>query len=335
MKKVIVTGSQGFIGSYIVNELLRTGYDVIGIDNYSKYGRLIRNHDSHSSFRLIECDLSKSWPTIEEKIDYVIAGAAMIGGISYFHKFSYDLLSTNERIGCNTFDAAIRMKELKRIVVLSSSMVFENTTKFPSSELDLKTSPPPNSSYGFQKLATEYFAKSAYDQYGLEYTIIRPFNCIGIGEDKSISESDVLSGNIKLTLSHVVPDLILKVLKGQNPLHILGNGCQTRNFTNGKDIARGIVLAMESEKAANEDFNISTNENIRIIDLAEMIWNKINGNNKLFRVIHDTPFQYDIQHRFPDNSKAKRLLEFEARYTLEESLDEVIRYIKDNIKIYE
>lgn len=326
MKRVIVTGSQGFIGSYLVNQLLRRGYFVYGIDNFSKYGRVKRPHDHNPSFKLIEHDLAQSFPGFIG-IDYIIAGAAMIGGISYFHKFAYDLLATNERISCNTFDAAIKMRGLKRLVVLSSSMVFENTKEFPSPESAVLTSPPPMSSYGFQKLATEYFARAANEQYGLKYTIVRPFNCIGVGEDEAIAQSDILSGNIKLTLSHVVPDLILKILKGQNPLHILGSGEQTRNFTNGKDIARGIIMAMENPKAENNDFNISTEENTKIIDLARLIWTKING-DKPFNVVHDDPFQYDIQHRQPDVSKAKEILGFQAEYNLDKSLDEVIDYIR-------
>jgi len=329
MKKVIVTGSQGFIGGYIVQQLLKRGYFVYGIDNFSKYGKVRRPHDHNPSFQLIEHDLTQSFPRLPG-VDYIIAGAAMIGGISYFHAFAYDLLSANERIGCNTFDAAIKMKGLKRIVVISSSMVFENTKTFPSAEADLKKSPPPDSSYGFQKLATEYFARAAYEQYGLKYTIVRPFNCIGVGEDSAVAKSEVLSGNIKLTLSHVVPDLIFKTLKGQDPLHILGSGEQTRNFTNGQDIARGIIMAMESSKAENDDFNISTDENIKIIDLAKKIWVKING-NKPFSVVHDPPFQYDIQHRQPNIGKAKEVLGFEAQYKIDESLDEVIDYIRKTI----
>jgi nucleoside-diphosphate-sugar epimerase len=325
MKTVIVTGSQGLIGSYLVNHLIRSGYFVYGIDNFSKYGKVIRSHDSNSNFKLVECDLSKSFPELDA--DYLIAGAAMIGGISYFHKFAYDLLATNEKICCNTFDAAIRMKNLKRIVVLSSSMVFENTKEFPSPESAVKTSPPPDSSYGFQKLSTEYFSKAAHEQYGLRYTIIRPFNCIGVGEDDAISKSDMLSGNIKLTLSHVAPDLILKTLQGQDPLHILGSGDQVRCFTNGKDIARGTVMAMESEKAENNDFNISTNETTRIIDLAKIIWKKINR-DRPFNYVSDPPFRHDIQYRMPDTKKAKEILGFTAQYSLDETLDEVIAYIR-------
>lgn len=324
-KTAIITGSQGFIGSYLVEELISNGYKIIGIDNYSKYGKISRPHDNHKNFKLIIHDLSKSFPKTK-KPDFIIAGAAMIGGISYFHQYAYDLLSTNERILSNTFDYAIKNK-IKRIIVLSSSMVYENSNVFPSTEICLTTSPAPNSSYGFQKLSSEYFAKSAYKQYGIEYTIIRPFNCIGVGEDKSIKESKIISGNIKLTLSHVIPDLVLKCLKKQTPLHIIGDGNQIRCFTHGKDISRGIRLAMESDKAINNDFNISTPTKSKILDVAKLIWKKINP--KLpFNVVNDPPFEYDVQFRYPDVSKAETLLGFKANITLEDSLDEIIHYVK-------
>lgn len=324
-KNVIVTGSQGFIGGYVVQELLSNGYKVIGIDDYSKYGKINRNHDTHKNFKLLIHDLSKSFPEIRN-VDFLIAGAAMIGGISYFHRYAYDLLSTNERILSNTFDYAIKNK-IKRILVLSSSMVYENCNIFPSTENSVLNSPPPLSSYGFQKLSSEYFAKSAYKQYGLEYTILRPFNCVGIGEDVSIKESKIMSGNIKLTLSHVIPDLILKCLKKQFPLHIIGDGNQVRCFTHGKDIARGIRMAMESNKAINNDFNLSTNVKHRILDVAYLIWNKINPNED-FVVVNDPPFEYDIKFRFPDVSKAKSILGFEAEIMLEDCIDEIITYIE-------
>ena len=104
--------------------------------------------------------------------------------------------------------------------------------------------PPPSSTYGFQKLACEYFAQGAWEQYQLPYTICRPFNCVGIGERRALGDKDVPSGNIKLAMSHVVPDLVQKILKGQDPLHILGAGDQVRCYTYGGDLAQGIVTAM-------------------------------------------------------------------------------------------
>jgi UDP-glucose 4-epimerase len=263
--------------------------------------------------------------------DQVVAAAAMIGGISYFHEFAYDLLAENERILAATFDAAIeahRRGELRRIVVLSSSMVYESTSVFPTPEGAQLTSPPPISTYGFQKLASEYFALGARQQHGLPYTILRPFNCVGIGERRAVRDTDVMSGNVKLALSHVVPDLVLKVIRGQDPLHILGDGSQVRCYTYGGDLARGIRLAMESEAAVNDDFNLSTPTSTTVLELAELIWRKVHGPDRRFAWVSDLPFDHDVQHRVPDVRKAREVLGFEATTSLSEMLDEVIPWIQ-------
>jgi len=334
MTKILITGSQGFIGSYLCAEFLEKGYDVVGVDNFSKYGPITRPHDNHPNFHLLEMDVrdintEEPMPLFQD-VEYIIAGAAMIGGITYFHKFAYDLLATNERILAQTFDLAIKLHSeyaLKRILVLSSSMVFESTDVYPTPETEVKKCPPPMSTYGFQKLAAEYFCKGANEQYGLPYTIIRPFNCVGIGEEKSICEAEVKSGNIKLMMSHVLPDIINKILKGQRPLHILGSGNQVRCYTNGIDIARGIRMAVENEAAINEDFNISTPTATTVLELAALVWSMLRPNEE-FRYTSDDPFEYDVQKRIPDTSKSKEVLGFEAAVGLEESVREVISYME-------
>src|SRR5947208_1062547 len=158
--RVLVTGAAGFICGYLVPELLEAGHEVIGIDNFSKYGRVAKSYDDHPRYRFVEGD-AKDGALLKElagECDQVVAAAAMIGGISYFHEFAYDLLAENERILAATFDAAIdahKRGTLDRIVVMSSSMVFESTTQFPSPEGAQLSSPPPVSTYGFQKLAAE------------------------------------------------------------------------------------------------------------------------------------------------------------------------------------
>ena len=315
-KKILITGSQGFIGSYLCSELLEKGYSIIGIDNFSKYGPVTRPHDNHPDFHLLEMDVldvdTKNPPSEMLDVEYIIAAAAMIGGISYFHKYAYDLLATNERIMANTFDLAINLNKnhnLKRILVLSSSMVYESTDLYPTPEEEIERCPPPYSTYGFQKLATEYFCKGAYEQYGVPYSIIRPFNCVGVGEEEAIGEDKIKSGNINLMLSHVLPDIINKILKGQSPLHILGDGRQVRCYTNGKDIARGIRLCLESPAAENEDFNISTSRATTVLELAEIVWNLVNKEEE-FSYTSDEPYEYDVQKRIPDVSKAKNILGF-------------------------
>jgi len=330
--RVLVTGAAGFICGYLVEELLEAGHEVVGLDNFSKYGRVAKSYDDHAAYRFVEGDAKDAalMAELAADVDQVVAAAAMIGGISYFHEFAYDLLAENERILAATFDAAVaahRSGRLERIVVLSSSMVYESATVFPTPEGAQVTSPPPISTYGFQKLASEYFAHGAREQYGLPYTILRPFNCVGIGEKRALRDTDVMSGNVKLALSHVVPDLVNKVLQGQDPLHILGDGTQVRHYTYGGDLARGIRIAMESPAAVNEDFNLSTAERTTVAELAALIWRKIHGGRPL-AFVHDEPFAYDVQLRTPDVSKARRVLGFEATTTLDDMLDEVIPWIR-------
>lgn len=331
--KVLVSGSSGFIGGYVVEELLGNGYQVVGIDNHSKYGKITKSYDSHPNYELIEgdCQDVKLMSELLMECDHFIAGAALIGGISYFHEYAYDLLAQNERIIASSCDAAIRAQrqgKLQKVTYLSSSMVFESTTSWPSREGDERKVPPPLSSYGFQKLSVEYFARAAWDQYRLPYTIVRPFNCVGVGEMRALGEVEVKSGNVSLAMSHVVPDLAQKVFKGQDPIHILGDGSQIRHYTYGGDLAKGIVRAMESEKALLEDFNLSTEASTTVLELAEMIWSKIKGPNEPFRFVSDEAYEYDVQRRVPDVTKARELLEFEATTSLDEILDEVLPWIE-------
>jgi len=330
--KILVTGAAGFIGGYLVEDLLKQGHFVIGIDNYSKYGHLIKSFDNNSNYKFVKGDVKNTLLMIDllRDCDYLIAGAAKIGGIGYFHEFAYDLLAENERIIASTFDAAIKAYKnfkLKKITIISSSMVFESSKNFPTPEEEVINSPPPKSTYGFQKLACEYFAKGAWEQYRLPYTIVRPFNCVGLGEATALGGKKVKSGNIKLAMSHVVPDLVYKILKGQDPVHILGRGDQIRHYTYGGDIAKGIVIATFSPKAFNEDFNISTDQQTTVLNLAKLIWKKINPNKK-FNFVSDKSFIHDVQKRIPDVSKAKKILSFEAKTSLDEMLDEVIDWMK-------
>ncbi len=335
--KILVTGSAGFINGYLIQELLDAGYSVVGLDNYSKYGIVEKSYDSHPRYQFVEGNAKDKelLNDLLEGCDHFVASAAMIGGISYFHEFAYDLLAENERITATAFDAAIRAHQhgsLHKITVVSSSMVFENTKEFPTPEGAQRRCPPPSSTYGFQKLATEYFAQGAWQQYKLPYTIARPFNCVGVGEKRALMDRDIMSGNVKLAMSHVVPDLVQKVLKGQDPLHILGVGNQVRHYTYGGDLAKGIRLCIEHPKATNDDFNLSTPTRTTALELAELIWKKIQG-DKPFRYVSDPPFEYDVQERSPDVTKARNVLGFEATTPLDQVLDEVIPWIEEQVSL--
>lgn len=337
MAKILVTGSAGFIGSYVTAELLNSGHAVVGVDNFSKYGVVKHSFDDHPDYYFAGGDARDVCLLTDllEGCDHFIAAAALIGGISYFHAYAYDLLATNERIIASSCDAALRAHKsgvLKKMTYVSSSMVYESTDQWPSVEGDERRIPPPLSSYGFQKLAVEYFARAAWDQYKLPYTIVRPFNCVGIGEGRALGQAEVLSGNIKLAMSHVVPDLVQKVLKGQDPLRILGQGNQVRHYTYGGDLARGIAATLLHPGAVNEDFNLSTAESTSVLELAELIWRKIKGPDVPFRIVTEKPYEHDVQRRVPDVAKASRVLGYQATTTLDEMLAEVIPWIEQAVR---
>ena len=161
MKRVLVTGSAGFIGGYLVEELLERGYEVVGIDNLSKYGPIKKSYDDHPRYRLVVADAQDTELLTNElmECDHFIAGAALIGGISYFHTYAYDLLAQNERIIASSCDAAIAARRkgsrLQKVTYMSSSMVFEGTDSWPSYEgQELEVPPPLSSAIAMVQLPT-------------------------------------------------------------------------------------------------------------------------------------------------------------------------------------
>jgi nucleoside-diphosphate-sugar epimerase len=334
--RVLVTGSQGFIGSYLVPELLRRGHEVVGVDSYSKYGPVVRACDPDPLYEFTEGDARdpRLLTDLVSGCDHFIALAAMVGGISYFHTWPYDLLFHNDLVTATAFEVAIRAHQqgsLRKLTLVSSSMVYESATSWPTAEGDELLMPPPRSAYGMQKLAAETYARAAWDQYGLPYTILRPFNCAGTGEARALGAPEVLSGNVKLAMSHVVPDLVHKVLAGQDPLRILGDGSQVRHYTYGGDLAAGIVTAMEHPAAVNEDFNLSTAASTTVTELASLIWRKIHGPDKPLHLVPDPPYEHDVAKRIPSTAKAREVLGWEATTTLDQMLDVVIPWVRDAI----
>jgi len=258
-------------------------------------------------------------PQAFEKMDVCINLASKIGGIGYFHKYPATILSENNKIYSSTFEAAARCG-IERMVYVSSSMVFESTQTFPSGEDDICRIPPPVTSYGLSKLVGEWYCRAFLAEHGLPYTIIRPFNAFGVNE----------APGEEVGYAHVIPDLIKKSLSGQSPLEILGDGEQMRCFTHVRDVARGVILAMESERALNEDFNLGTSEEIKMADLARIIY-KLCRPAGTFQVRYVKGFEHDIRRRVPDASKAKRLLGWEPQLGLEDQLPEVVEWVRERL----
>jgi len=316
MKKILVTGGCGFIGSEVVKQLLKKNYKVRVVDDLSKPKSAVKQ-----GYEFLQLDLTdkKSADKAFKGIDFCINLAAKIGGISYFHKYPATILSENNKIYSATFEAGVKHK-IKRMICISSSMVFESTKIFPSKEVDLKIIPPPVSAYGFSKLSGEWYCQAFWDEYKLPYSICRPFNAYGINE---------FPGE-EVGYSHAIPDLIKKILTGQFPVEILGDGQQTRSFTHVKDLADGIIKVMESKKAENEDFNIASAREMKIIDLVKLLWKLCNKKEKL-KIKYIPGFTHDIKRRIPNVAKMKKLLDWEAKIKLEDGLIEVINWLKKEI----
>ena len=312
--KFLVTGGAGVIGSEIVRQLLAAGHHVRVADDLSKKDTSI---DNRADF--IKVDLTDPQKTEEvfKNIDICINAAAKIGGIGYFHKYPATILSENNKLYSCTFEAAVKAK-IQRMVYISSSMVFESATHFPSREEDIQKIPPPISSYGFSKLTGEWYCHSFWDQYKLPYSICRPFNAYGVNE---FPEREV-------GYAHVIPDLVRKILSGQYPLNLLGDGQQTRCFTHVSDIANGVINVALHPKGENEDFNIGSDQEVKMIDLAKKIW-QVMKVKKPFKVKYVKGFEFDIKRRIPDVSKVKGEISWQPKIKFEDGLAEVVSWLKN------
>jgi nucleoside-diphosphate-sugar epimerase len=252
---------------------------------------------------------------------HVIHLAAIVGGIANFHKLPYTLTAANNALTGAVVSAAID-HGTDRLVYVSSSMVFERATEFPTPEEHLLECPAPRSAYGFSKLSGEVYTRAAHDQHGLRFTICRPFNAYGPGERPEPDEPGI---------AHAVPDLVAKSLAQQRPLQIFGSGAQTRTLTHVDDIADGIVTAMASPEGENEDFNISAERELSVTTLARMIWEACGNSEADLELAHLPSFTVDVQRRWPSVTKARRRLGWEARIPLEEGLEQTVRWLRDQL----
>jgi len=322
---ILVLGSEGFVGSAICDKLLSDGYNVVGVDNYLK-GYTPTKHFSHNNFHFARLDLTEIIPSETftkrfETPDTWIIAAATLGGVGYFHKYPFNMIGYNSLLMSQILRSAV-VHRPKKIVYLSSSMVYENVGHFPSKESDVEYFPAPSSAYGFGKLTGERMVEAYASQYDCEYSICRLFNCVGTDEkfDLPFVQGDV----------HVLPEFVYLALTAKDskePVEILGDGNQIRCFTDKRDLANGIVKAMIF--GGNQAFNISTPVATNIRSLLELVWLKVHGHKPNVKTGKRLP--YDVQVRIPDCTKSLELLSFSPQYSLSDSIDEVIKWMKVSI----
>jgi UDP-glucose 4-epimerase len=315
MSRVLVTGGAGTIGAAVVRRLLADpAYEVRVSDErpapqWMREGCEVRTGDLRLPGQALKA---------MKGCAQVIHLAAIVGGIANFHRLPHTLTEVNNALYNSVIRAALDL-EVERFVYVSSSMVFERAELFPTPEDYLPQCPAPISAYGFSKLTGEVYCRAAHDEHGFPYTICRPFNAYGPGEMPD-SEPGI---------AHAVPDLINKVLSGQRPLEIFGSGEQTRTLTHVDDIADGLVTAMGSPAALNEDFNISASRELTVLEIARIVWEACGEDPDAFALAHLPAFSVDVQRRWPSVEKARKLLGWQARIEVEEGIAQTVRWLRE------
>jgi UDP-glucose 4-epimerase len=312
---VLVTGGAGTIGAAVVRRLVGDpGFEVRVSDQREAPAWMRESCEVHTGdLRLLDEARAAA-----DGCTHVIHLAAIVGGIANFHKLPHTLLEVNNGLYNSVFRAALD-RRVERLVYVSSSMVFERATQFPTTEEHLLDCPAPRSAYGFSKLAGEVYCRALHDEHELPFTICRPFNAYGPGE-----LPDAEPG-----IAHAVPDLIRKVLSRQRPLQIFGSGDQTRTLTHVDDIADGVVTAMSHPAGLNEDFNVSASRELTVAEIARVIWKACGNEPDELELEHLPSFEVDVQRRWPSVEKAKRLLHWEARIDVPEGIAATVEWLRE------
>jgi len=318
MNRVLVTGGAGTIGAAVVRRLLRDpDYEVRVSDQRPAPDWMREGCEVHTGdLRVLEQAREAT-----RGCSHVIHLAAIVGGIANFHKLPHTLTEVNNAL----YNAVIRAAldhDVQRFVYVSSSMVFERATEFPTTEEHIRDTPIPQSAYGFSKLTGEVYVRAADDEHGFPYTICRPFNAYGPGEMPEDAPG----------IAHAVPDLIRKVLSGQKPLQIFGDGTQTRTLTHIDDIAEGVVTAMSSPAGLREDFNISAAEELTVAEVARIIWEECGEDPGAFELEHLPSFPVDVVRRWPSVEKAKRLLGWEAQIDVRTGIRQTVDWLREHVE---
>jgi UDP-glucose 4-epimerase len=319
VNRVLVTGGAGTIGGAVVRRLLRDpGFEVRVSDQRPAPTWMREGCEVHTGdLRRLE-EARKA----TRGCRHVVHLAAIVGGIANFHRLPHTLTEVNNALTGAVVRAALD-HDVERLAYVSSSMVFERATEFPTTEAHIWSCPMPRSAYGFSKLTGEVYVRAAHDEHGLPYTICRPFNAYGPGEMPEDEPG----------IAHMVPDLIAKCLElaPGAPLPIFGDGTQTRTLTHVDDIADGIVTAMAAPAGLDEDFNVSAAEERTVADLARVIWEACDRDPGAFALEHLPSFDVDVQRRWPSVEKARTTLGWEARVPLGDGIAATFEWLRGRI----
>lgn len=319
MNRVLVTGGAGTIGAAVVRRLLSDPDFEVRVSDQRPAPQWMREGCEVHTGDLRELDEALK---ATRGCSHVVHLAAIVGGIANFHKLPHTLTEVNNALYNAVVRAALQC-DVARFLYVSSSMVFERATEYPTTEAHVHDTPIPRSAYGFSKLTGEVYVRAAHDEHGLPFTICRPFNAYGPGEMPEDEPG----------IAHMVPDVIRKCLTLPEgaALPIFGDGTQTRTLTHIDDIADGIVVALGAPAALNEDFNVSASDERTVAELAAVIWEACGRDPDDLRFEHLPSFDVDVVRRWPSVEKAQRLLGWEAQIDLQDGIAQTVAWLRNAV----
>ena len=313
-KNVLVTGGNGFIGSFVVERLLKYGANVsIASRTQKKFLTHVEN-----DIKFVKCDLLNKSDALNacKDQDFVFHLASRVAGIGYNIEHSGTMMTENSIMSLNMLDAA-RKSSVERYQYISSTCVYPREASIPTPEGEgmLGDPEPSNLGYGWAKRVGELQAKMYAKEFGMKVSIIRPMNAYGPRDD------------FDPETSHVIPALIRKIINAKTEVSIWGSGNQTRSFVYVDDVARGMLIALE-KLTAPDPINIGTDEEIKIKDLVSMIVN-ITGMNDL-QIKYDKTKPEGQLRKTADTKKAEELIQYKPKYSLEEGLKHTIDWYRSS-----
>ncbi len=313
MKKVLVTGAAGFIGSHLCDRLVNEGFFVIGIDSFlTGTPENIAHLFGKKNFKLIEYDVT-NYVYVKENIDIILHFACPASPVDYLkhpiHTLKVDSLGTLHTLG-------LAKEKRARYVFASTSEVYGDPEVHPQPESYWGNVNPigPRSVYDEAKRFSEALTMAYMREHGLDVRIVRIFNTYG--------------PRMRINDGRVVPNFIVQALKGE-PLTVYGDGTQTRSFCYIEDLVEGIYRVAVRPDLKGEVFNLGNPEEYRIIDFAKIIKELLNSPSEI--IFKSLPAD-DPKRRCPDITKAKKILEWEPKISLREGLAKTIEWFRTKIE---
>lgn len=318
--RVLVTGSEGSLMQWTIKHLLEAGHDVLGVDNHARYEDydLTRVVDPDAyEFRKADLTDYDRVMDLTADVDAIINAAALIYGVKGFHEYPADILSNDLTIHRNVLEGA-KESGVDRVAYLSSSMVYERDEP-PHGEDDVWENRLPSTDYGLSKVVGERMSRAFERQYGIEYTVWRPFNIITPNEQAEDEPG----------MSHVFADFLRKILvEKQNPMEIFGDGEQVRCFTWIDEVAEAIATHSFAPETANDAYNLANPEPVTMKELARRVFavgkerGLVSGDELEFEYV--PIYEDDVKERVPSVEKAKRDFGWDPQVKLDDSLERCI-----------